>query len=60
MGESSSEYWDSYIEDILSVCRVWAASNELVRWRWNSLGSGSGSRSGSTGPTQVGGGNVIL
>jgi len=58
MGESSSEHWYSYIEDILSVCRVWAASNELVRWSWVLLGSGS--RGGSTGPTQVGGGDVIL
>jgi hypothetical protein len=33
MGESSSEYWDSHIEYVLSVCRVGVTSNELVRWR---------------------------
>jgi hypothetical protein len=58
MGESSSEYWDSYIEDILSVCGVGAASNELIRWIRSLVGSGS--RSESIGSTQVGGGNVIL
>jgi hypothetical protein len=49
MGESSSEYWDSHIEDILSVCRVGVTSNELIRWSRSLVGSGS--RSGSTGPT---------
>jgi hypothetical protein len=49
MGESSSEYWDSYIEDILSVCRVRTAGDQLIRWRWSLIGSGG--RSGSTGPT---------
>jgi hypothetical protein len=56
MGESSGEYWDSHIEDILSVCRVGATGDELIRW---SL-LGNGSRSGSTDPTQVGSGDVIL
>ena len=55
MGEGGGEYWDSHIEDILSVCGVGVTADELIRsWCW-SLGS-NGARVGF----EVGCGNVIL